>query len=76
MTKKRRGKQLKQNMSKLKQVAAFAGPNADCIVFYGWIDGWLGSKERKLGSKERKCCVFVAGLGSGWGLGCESALFS
>ena len=68
MTKKRRGKQLKQNMSKLKQVAAFAGPNADCIVFYGWIDGWLGSKERKY-------CIFVAGLGSGWGLGSENAVF-
>ena len=39
------------------------------LYFYSWIDGWLGSKERKLVSKERKCCIFVVGFGSGWGLG-------
>ena len=49
---------------------------AKVLYFYSWIDGWLRSKERKLGSKERKYCIFVAELGSGWGLGSESVVFS
>ena len=39
------------------------------LYFYIWIDGWMRYKGRKY-------CIFVAGLGSGWGLGGESVVFS
>ena len=60
---------LQQLCNSSQHCAAFCnGLEAKVLYFYKRFDSWLRSKKRK-------CCIFVAGLGFGWGLGCESVVF-